>query len=77
MAITLTYIGADEWDRAVFKGDNGRFYKTVGLEPRSGFGSLPQEEKLEYLKSLYTTDEPDGDPGFPCWNADKFSLDAS
>lgn len=72
--IKIRFIGVDFFDRLVFEGENGRFYKTVALSPRSGFDSLSQEEKSEFLESLHTTDEPEGDPGFPCWKPEKFEL---
>lgn len=64
--ITLTFAGVDYWDRVVFKGDNGRFYKTTALAPDDGFTSLSDDEKLMLLKSLHDTDEFEGEPGWPC-----------
>jgi hypothetical protein len=65
--VKLTYIGIDDWDRLVFKGDNNRYYKTTELEPRGGFEALEKEERYKCLKDLHTTSEPDGEPDFPCW----------
>jgi hypothetical protein len=50
----------------VFKGDNGKFYKTVALDQDEGFLNLSREEQIALLQSLHTTDEPDGEPGRPC-----------
>lgn len=67
--ITLQFLGRDDWERAVFLGDNGHFYKTTELLPDSmgsgGFSTLSEEEKNLLLDSLHTTDEFDGEPGFP------------
>ena len=72
--IKLSYIGIDGWDRVVFKGDNGRFYKTTELEPKQGFRSLTKEEQLDFLQSLHSTDCFDGEPDFPCWKEGAFSI---
>jgi hypothetical protein len=72
--IKLTYIGVDDWDRLVFKGGNGRYYKTTELEPRGGFEALTDKEQTMLLQSLCTTDAPDGEPGFRCWQEGKFEL---
>lgn len=64
--ITIHFAGIDGWSRCVFKGDNGKFYKTVELNPDEGFESLPREEQVALLRSLHTTDEFDGEPGWPC-----------
>ena len=74
--IKLTPVGIDGWDRVVFKGDNGRFYKTTELVPDEGFMSLTESEQLDFLQSLCTTDEFDGEPGFPCWKENGFSLES-
>lgn len=64
--ITIYFTGIDGWCRCVFKGDNGRFYKTIELDPDEGFESLSREEQIALLRSLHTTDEFDGEPGWPC-----------
>jgi hypothetical protein len=61
--ITIHFAGIDGWCRCVFKGDDGQFYKTVELDPNEGFESLPCKEQMEFLRSLHTTDEFDGEPG--------------
>lgn len=71
--ITLKFAGVDYWDRVVFKGDNGRFYKTTALAPDDGFTSLSDDEKLMLLKSLHDTDEFEGEPGWPV-TLEKFIL---
>ena len=73
--IKLTPVGIDGWNRVVFIGDNGRFYKTTELVPDGGFMSLNNEEQLELLRSLCTTHEFDGEPDFPCWKEGAFSLE--
>ena len=73
--IKLSFVGVDGWDRLVFKGDNGRFYKTTVLEPRGDFLSLTREEQLDLLRDLNTTDCFDGEPGFPCWKEGGFSIE--
>jgi len=63
---TIKFIGMDEWDRAVFKSVEGQnFYKSVELMPHPYFINLSAEEKEMLLCSLHTTDEPDGEPGWP------------
>ncbi len=64
--ITIRFLGIDGWDRCVFKGDNGEFYKTVELDPDEGFPNIPREEQIALLRTLHTTDGPDGEPGWPC-----------
>lgn len=72
--ITLRFAGVDGWSRVVFKGDNGRFYKTTELEPDGGFFNLSTEEKWELLKDLHTCNGVfDGEPDSPC-NLDRFEL---
>ena len=74
--IKLSFAGIDGWDRVVFKGDNGRFYKTTELVPDEGFTSLAESEQLDFLRSLHSTDCFDGEPDFPCWKENGFSLDS-
>ncbi|EGW50073.1 hypothetical protein HMPREF1022_02895 [Desulfovibrio sp. 6_1_46AFAA] len=65
--ITIRFAGVDDWSRVVFKGDNGRFYKTIDLAPDCGFDNLSAEEKQELLKSLHSCDGRfDGEPCSPC-----------
>lgn len=64
--ITIHFAGIDGWSRCVFKGDDGQFYKTVELAPDEGFENLSREEQVALLRSLHTTDEFDGEPGWPC-----------
>lgn len=46
MNVTIRYVGTDFWGRAVFQGDNGRFYKTADiLDPDGGFSKAPLEEQ--------------------------------
>ena len=39
---------------------------TIELDPDEGFESLSREEQIALLRSLHTTDEFDGEPGWPC-----------
>ena len=73
--ITLTFAGEDFWGRIVFKGDNGRFYKTVDfLNPREGFQSLPRQEQERLFGDLHTCGgQFEGEPCSPC-NLEKFIL---
>ena len=75
--IKLTCVGIDGWDRVVFKGDNGRFYKTTELVPDGGIMSLTEKEQQDFLRSLCTTDEFDGEPDFPCWKEGAFEWNKS
>ena len=74
--IKLSIVGIDGWDRVVFKGDNGRFYKTIELVPDEGFMSLTESEQLNFLRSLHSTDDFYGEPDFPCWKENGFSLES-
>ena len=73
--IKLSIVGIDGWDRVVFKGDNDKFYKTTELVPDEGFMSLTESEQQDFLRSLCTTDEFDGEPDFPCWKEGGFSIE--
>jgi hypothetical protein len=73
--IKLSFFGIDEWSRLVFKGDNGKFYKTIELAPEQGFMSMTEEEQLHLLHSLHSTDCFDGEPDFPCWKEGVFSIE--
>ena len=64
--ITILFAGIDGWCRCVFKGDNEKFYKTVELDPDEGFKNLSCEKQVALLRSLHTTDEFDGEAGWPC-----------
>ena len=64
--ITIHFAGIDGWGRCGFKGDDGQFYKTVELNPDEGFENLSRKEQIRLLWSLHTTDEFDGEPGWPC-----------
>lgn len=71
--IIVSYAGEDSWNRIVFMGDNGRYYKTTELNPACGFPNLPQEEQHKLFRDLHTTDDFDGEPGFPV-NLEHFEL---
>jgi hypothetical protein len=84
--IELTYQGVDMWDRLVFTGDNGKYYKTTQLMPGLGpehnsgrgrneiYDSLSTESKYDLLHSLHTTDSVIGEPDTPCWKEGEFTL---
>jgi hypothetical protein len=72
--IELTYRGIDGWDRLVFSGNNGRYYKTTELVPREGFESLSMQTKFNLLTSICTTDCFDGEPDYPVWKEGMFML---
>ena len=72
--IKIEFIGIDGWDRVVFQGGNGRFYKTIELEPDGGYENLSREEQVDMLRTLHTTADPDGEPDFPCWKPGAFEL---
>ena len=72
--ITLQYAGVDYFSRCVFRGDNGRYYKTTANVPDEGLENVSRESQLELLRTLYTTDDFEGEPSMPCWNPDKFTL---
>ncbi|CAK7034823.1 MAG: hypothetical protein DELT_00517 [Desulfovibrio sp.] len=72
--ITVHFAGEDFWGRIVFKGDNGRFYKTTVLNPEEGFPNLPRDEQESLFTDLHTCGiHFDGEPCFPC-NLEKFIL---
>ena len=62
--ISLKFVGGDEWGRAVFKGSNGRWYKTVELLP-TPLHPLAADEKALLLGSLHSTDKFEGEPCSP------------
>ena len=64
--IAIRYAGIDGWDRAVFVTlDGRRFYKSVELMPRPDFQNLSFGEKEILLRTLHSTDEFEGEPGWP------------
>lgn len=63
---SIRFAGIDGWDRAVFVTLEGCiYYKSVELMPHSNFKELSPEDKEILLCSLHTTDEFDGEPGWP------------
>ena len=72
--IQIRFAGEDDWGRAVFKGDNGRFYKTTRLNPDGGFNCLCPEAQRDFVQDLHTCDgEFHGEPCSPC-NMDRFEM---
>lgn len=64
--ITIRYAGIDGWDRAVFVTlDGRRFYKSVELMPYPDFQNMQPEDKEVLLRTLHSTDEFEGEPGWP------------
>lgn len=63
--VELTLVDIDGWDRAVFKDENGRLYKSVALAPGGDPRHWTDDEVLELIATLHTTDSIDGEPGFP------------
>ena len=62
----LQFVGIDDWDRAVFRSDGGRWLKSEELVPaHTDPATWTAEERKRLLDSLYTTDEFDGEPGWP------------
>ena len=59
--IYLKFVGEDNLSRAVFKGNNGGWYKTVEMIPKSPL-PLTAAEETKILRSLHTTDSFDGEP---------------
>lgn len=77
--IIIRCLGEDYWGRILFQGSNRRYYKTIELHPDEGFENLSPEDKLYYLQSLSTSvpsDDPEGEPGYICWNPDRFILES-
>ena len=72
--IRICFAGEDDCGRAVFKGDNGRFYKTTRLNPDGGFNNLSPETQRDFVQDLHICDgELHGEPCSPC-NMDRFEL---
>lgn len=64
--ISIKFAGMDGWARAVFFTQKECiYYKSVELMPHPNFNELPTEDKEILLRSLHTTDEFDGEPGWP------------
>ena len=64
--ISIKFAGMDGWARAVFVTQKECvYYKSVELMPHPNFKELPTEDKEILLRSLHTTDEFDGEPGWP------------
>lgn len=77
MTTTVLFLGEDQWNRAVFKGDDGHFYKTADLLMPDRFDTLTPAEKAEHfsacLSNLHDTDDFEGEPGYPV-NVSLFKL---
>ena len=63
--VELTLVDIDGWDRVVFKDENGKLYKSVALVPDGDPCHWTDDEVLELIATLHTTDSIDGEPGFP------------
>lgn len=63
--IIIRFVGIDEWCRAVFREAEGnRWFKSVELVPDQ-FPGMTDNAWEFLLHSLHTTDEFEGEPGFP------------
>lgn len=73
----LTYQGTDEWGRAVFKSEDGQFYKSPDyLDPAGGFLNADKETQDNIWNNLHTAEpatEFEGEPGWPI-DIGKFKL---
>lgn len=63
--VELTLIDIDGFGRAVFKDENGKLYKSVALVPDGDPCHWTDDEVLDLIATLHTTDSIDGEPGFP------------
>ena len=63
--VELTLIDIDGFCRAVFKDENDKLYKSVALAPVGNPRHWTDDEVLELIATLHTTDSIDGEPGFP------------
>lgn len=64
--IVLRCMGEDFWGRIVFKGSNGKFYKTADIL-NSGETRSPEwaERVLGDLHTSEPSTDPEGEPGYP------------
>jgi hypothetical protein len=65
--IIVRFAGEDSWGRAVFKGDNDKFYKLADPCPE-GFHNTTRSEQEELLQSLHSvspSNDFDGEPDYP------------
>jgi len=75
--IKIRCIGEDYWSRLTFQGDNGKFYKILDCSSEEEFENLSREEQIQMLETLSTSvpiNDPQGEPGYICWNPQKFVL---
>ena len=63
--VELTLVDIDGWNRAVFKDENGRLYKSVALVPDGDPCYWTDDEVLDLIATLHTTDNIDGELGSP------------
>ena len=63
--VSLKFVGKDYWGRAVFKGSNGRWYKTTDVLLPEAPHQMTATEQTLLLASLHSTDSRDGEPGWP------------
>ena len=62
----MRVVGIVGWDRAVFILREGwQYYKSVELMPHPNFIRLSKADQEKLLNSLHSTDEFDGEPGWP------------
>lgn len=64
--LKICYAGWNDWYRAVFCTIDGRrYFKSTNDMPHPDFEILSKDAQEVLLKTLCTTDEFDGEPGFP------------
>ena len=71
--ISLTFVGEDDFGRAVFEGSNNKAYVTTDLILRKGWEAMDQEEKEILLHSLHSRTDY-GEPDCPKWREGVFSI---
>lgn len=64
-SLIIKFVVIDEWDRLVFKGSNGRYYKTIAIDPYEGFFSISDEEQKYIIGTLHTVEDIDDQPVWP------------
>ena len=64
--IRVHFAGIDRFERAVFAtADGSTLYKSVELTPHLDSAAYTVEEWEGLLRTLYTTDGVEGEPGYP------------
>lgn len=71
--INLTFIGEDDFGRAVFNGSDNKTYVTTDLIPRCGWEALGNEGREQLIRSLHSRTDY-GEPDCPKWREGKFCI---